>query len=243
MVPIVATVLSRTNYSTMDVPEKAKAEQKLKAYFYTAALSTRYTEGTNAKINDDYKSLRQWILSDTVPGLISRGVDWNTEKIVENNKNGAFGKAVLCMLNNNGLQDYSNKNVGVGESIDSCDLHHIFPKAEYESLYPNTINSVFNFTWLIKDTNVYIKDKKTSQYIDDIIHDIGISEVHLKTIFQNHYINDKLYNCLKEERYNDFIDGRAELFKQLFENAGVNFSEVSQDDLEVEEVDEEDIEI
>lgn len=63
MVPIVAAVLSRTKYNNMDVPTKAKAEQKIKTYFYTVALSTRYTEGTNAKINEDYKGLKQWISS------------------------------------------------------------------------------------------------------------------------------------------------------------------------------------
>lgn len=236
MVPIVAAVLSRTKYTTMDVPTRAKAEQKIKTYFYTAALSTRYTEGTNAKINDDYKALKLWISSDDVPTMIAHGVDWNTEKIVENNKNGAFGKAVLCMLNSHGLRDfYANKAVGIGENIESCDLHHIFPKAQYESNYPELINSVFNFTWLLKDTNIYIKDEKTCDYLTKILMDVGISESQLKAILESHHINDVLYSKLKGEEYIEFIDKRAELFKQLFMNAGVQFTEVAQDDLEVEQ--------
>lgn len=235
MVPIVAAVLSRIKYVMMDVPAKAKAEQKIKTYFYTVALSTRYTEGTNAKINDDYKSLKRWITSDDTPTMISHGVDWNTEKIVENNKNGAFGKAVLCMLNSNGLKDfYENRNVGVGESIDSCDLHHIFPKARYGECYPALINSVFNFTWLLKDTNIYIQDEKTTDYIVKILTDVGITESQLKHVLLSHYIDDKLYNELKDEKYIDFIDDRAESFKKLFADAGVQFTEVTQDELEVE---------
>ena len=235
MVPIVAAVLSRIKYTTMDVPTKAKAEQKIKTYFYTVALSTRYTEGTNAKINEDFKGLKQWISSDELPALISHGVDWNTEKIVENNKNGAFGKAVLCMLNSNGLKDfYGNSYVGIGENIESCDLHHIFPKAKYESIYPECINSVFNFTWLLRDTNIYIQDERTVDYLDKIITDVGFSESQLKNILNGHYVNEALYQMMRSEKYIEFIDGRAELFKQLFVNAGVQFMEVAQDELEVE---------
>lgn len=240
MVPIVAAVLSRTKYKTMDVPTKAKAEQKIKTYFYTVALSTRYTEGTNAKINEDFKGLKQWISSGDMPAMISHGVDWNTEKNVGNNKNGAFGKAVLCMLNSNGLKDfYANSSVGVGENLDSCDLHHIFPKAQYERLYPELINSVFNFTWILKDTNIYIQDEKTIEYLNKIIKDVNISESQLKTILNGHYINDTLYQTMRSEKYLEFINGRAELFKQLFINVGVQFMEVTQDELEVE-FDEED---
>jgi len=241
MVPIVAAVLSRTKYKTMDVPTRAKAEQKIKTYFYTVALSTRYTEGTNAKINDDFKGLKQWISGGDMPTMISHGVDWNTEKIVENNKNGAFGKAVLCMLNSNGLRDfYAPSNVGVGEQLDSCDLHHIFPKAKYGETYPELINSVFNFTWLLKDTNIYIQDEKTKDYLDNIISDVGITESQLKNILKTHHINDILYQNMREDKYVKFIDGRAELFKQLFIDAGVQFIEVSQDELEVEIAEEDD---
>lgn len=240
MVTIVAAVLSRIKYKNMDVPTRAKAEQKIKTYFYTVALSTRYTEGTNAKINEDFKGLKQWISSGDIPAMISHGVDWNTKKIVENNKNGAFGKAVLCMLNSNGLKDfYGNDSVGVGENLDSCDLHHIFPKAQYEELYPNLINSVFNFTWILKDTNIYIQDAKTTEYLDKIMMDRGISESQLKSILSGHYIDDNLYQALRSEKYIEFIYERAELFKQLFDNAGVKFMEVAQDELEVE-MDEED---
>lgn len=240
MIPIVSAVISRTRYKTMDVPTKANTERKIKTYFYTVALSNRYTEGTNAKINEDFKGLKQWISSNTIPTLISHGVDWNAEKIIENNKNSAFGKAILCMLNSSGLKDfYSNSAVGIGENISSCDLHHIFPKAQYEKTYPNLINSVFNFTWILKETNIYIQDKKTKDYLKNIMTDVNIPENELKSILDTHHINSSMYQKMCSENYVDFIRERAELFKQLFTNAGVQFVEVSQEELEIE-FDEED---
>lgn len=241
MVPIVAAVLTRTKYASMDVPSQAKVEKKIKAYFFTAALSTRYTEGTNAKINDDFKSLNQWISSDVVPAMVTHGVDWNTLKIVENNKNGAFGKAVLCMLNSMSPRDfYSDKLVGVGENIDSCDLHHIFPKAKYESSYEKTIDSVFNFTWLLKETNIYIKDSTTTDYLNGILQNTGESESQLQTILTSHLISDDIFSYMKQEQFEKFIDARAEKFQKLFVNVGVKFRDVDQDELEVEDNESED---
>lgn len=237
LVTIVAAVLSRTKYSRMSVPKKAKTEQKIKAFFFTAALTSRYTEGTNAKINEDFKSLNLWISNDQIPAWVTHGVDWNTPKIVENNKNGAFGKAVLCMLNSGNLTDfYTNDKVGIGEHIDSCDLHHIFPKAQYESQYDDKIiNSVFNFTWLTKETNNYIKDKNTNKYLADIMSDSGKSEDQLKALLSGHIVSDEIYEAMKKEDYITFINKRADKIKSLFENAGVTFRDVDADDLEVED--------
>ncbi len=241
MVPIVAAVLARTKYADMDVPSQGKVEKKIEKYFFTSALSSRYTEGTNAKINDDFKSLNQWISNDIIPGMISHGVDWNTAKIIENNKNGAFGKAILCLLNNKNPKDfYHNKQVGVGESIESCDLHHIFPKAAYEGQYNDSINSVFNFTWLQKDTNNYIQDEKTKDYIDKIMIETGMSENSFKQLLTGHLIDNNLYKALKEEEYTNFISGRAECFKSILADLGVQFKEVNQDELEVEQDENED---
>ena len=242
MIPIVAAVLAKTKYLNMSVPEKSNVENKLKRFFFTASMATRYTEGTNAKINDDFKALNRWISNDQMPDLVSKGVDWNTEKIVNNSKNGAFGKAILCLINSQNPKDFYSQSeaVGLGMNINPCELHHIFPKAKYEGQYKDLINSVFNFTWLLKDTNNFIKDAKTSEYIDKIISDTNISEEQLKSILSKHCINSDVYNSLKSEDYRSFIYGRAEEIKALFDRMGIVFRSVNKDELEVEENDSED---
>ncbi len=241
MIPIVAAVLAKTKYADMSVPAKSSAQNKLKRFFYTVSMATRYTEGTNAKINDDFKALNKWISNDQIPDLVSKGVDWNTEKIVTNNKNGAFGKAVLCLINSQNPKDFYSQSeaVGLGKDINSCELHHIFPKAEYEDKYNELINSVFNYTWLLKETNNYIKDAKTCSYLDGIISETNISEDQLKSVLSDHLITGEVYDKLKAEDYNSFISGRAEGIKNMFDNIGVIFRSVNQDELEVEEDDSE----
>lgn len=237
MVPIVAGVLSRVKYRTMPVPTKGVVDKKIKAYFFTVSLSSRYTEGTNAKIKDDFISLNQWISNNVEPKIITNGVDWNTSALIQNNKNSAFGKAVLCMLNSlNPMDFYLNKPVGIGEHIDSCDLHHIFPKATYENEYKEMINSVFNFTWLLKDTNIYIKDLSTAVYLNNIQNEMDLSNNQIKALFVNHNIDSDCFELIKNEKYDEFINYRAEKFKELFTNAGVVFRDVEKEDIEVEEI-------
>lgn len=240
MVTIIAAVLAKIKYSTLNFSVKAKIENKIKKYFYTVSLALRYTEGTNKKMYDDFKNIMKWINEDTVPLMISNGVNWNTDKIVDNNKSGAFGKAILSLLNSKKPTDfYRNQSVGVGESIESCDLHHIFPKATYENKYKEKINSVFNFTWLKRDTNQYIQDDTTTEYINKIITEIPINEDELKSILDSHIINSDLYELLKKEDYMAFITKRAECFKKMLKDIGVNFIDVAQDDIEVDNEEEE----
>ncbi len=236
LVTIVAAVLSRTKYKFMDVPTKGEAEEKIKKYFFTASLTSRYTEGTNAKINEDFKSLNQWVSNDIIPAMISHGVDWNTEIIISNKKNSAFGKAVLCMLNARNPKDfYRSKYVGVRENVESCDLHHIFPKATYEANNESLINSVFNLTWLTKDSNNYIKDNTTKVYLGNIMSSLGKTEAQLKTDLELHNIDDETYNMLINENYYGFISKRANKYRNLFSEVGVNFRDVDKDEVEVEE--------
>ncbi len=242
IVPIIAAVLAKTKYiKKISVPKKANIEKKLKVYFYTVALSARYTEGTNAKINDDFKALMRWIEQEETPLIIEHGVEWNTNIVIVNKKNGAFGKAVLCLLNNKGLKDfYTSNSVGIGENLVACDLHHIFPKAEYGDRYPKVINSVFNFTWLTKESNVHIQDGKTCHYIKDIMKDVPLTENQLKGRLDNHFINDELLEFMRQENYIEFIKGRAELFKRAFMEVGVKFTDVSQDEMDGDFDDEDD---
>ena len=235
LVTIVAAVLARTKFKSMNSEKQAIVKKKLKKYFFTTALAARYTEGTNAKINEDFKVLNQWISNDKMPAMIQRGVDWNTNGIIGYKKNSAFGKAILCVLNSCKPKDfYDDRQVGIGETIKPCDLHHIFPKATYETSNAEMINSVFNITWLIKDTNIRIKDRRTNEYMTNIINNIGLSENEIKAKLKCHVINADSYNALFDEDYTTFIQNRANEYKKRFADIGVVFREVGEDEVDIE---------
>lgn len=207
---------------------KSNFEEKIKKFFYTTAFSGRYAEGTDAKIQKDYDALYEWILENKTPDVMSRGVEWNTENRLRNTGNSAFGKAVLCLINGNEPQDFYIQNI-VGQKTKGIEtqFHHIFPTARYKDQYrEERLNSVFNITLISAESNNYISDKKTKEYLQGIYKERGITEKSFKTTLRAHFIDDDCYAFLLSEDFEAFIRKRAELIKTWLEDMGITIKSV-----------------
>ncbi len=191
-------------------------EEKIKKFFFASSFSNRYTEGTDAKIQKDFFDINNWIKSDIVPAVVDLGLIWDTEKYIGYSTNSAFGKSVLCLINNNHPTDfYTTENVGNFLDSTESQLHHLFPKANYSKrIDDKRLNTIFNFTFITSKTNNYIKDADTSKYLKDILIDRGIDEETLKDELQKHFIDDNCYDSLINEDFEKFIHQRAELIKE-----------------------------
>ena len=204
MIPLIAAVLVDRNYDNLRVDARAKIEQKIKEFFYYSAITSRYSEGTDNKLKEDYYYVLKWLVSEQVPAMVSQGILWNTSKYIGSTKKSAFGKAVLCLINSQNPRDfYENKNVGVGENTVSSQIHHIFPEAEYKLRVGESINSVFNYTFLTNEANNFISDKATDNYLNEIISMRQISTTTLKEILSKHIIDEECYDYMKQERYEE----------------------------------------
>lgn len=231
LIPVIASVLISRKYDTLNVGQQAVIKNKIRTYFFVASLTSRFTEGTNNKVKEDFNSLLTWTMGPDAskPAIIEAGVNWNTKAYLETQKGSAFGKAILCVLNSRKPRDfYKDTNVGIGETLESCDLHHIFPKASYEHGNENHINSVFNFTWLTKESNQFISDKTTKKYLEDI-ENSGTSEVALKNSLASHMIDSAMFESMKKENFEAFIIARAEAFKNILSSYEVKFNETNAD--------------
>ena len=62
----------------------------------------------------------------------------------------------------------------------------------------------------------------------------------MKRLLNDHIINSESYKLLRDEDYIAFITKRAECFKKLLKDIGVNFTDVAEDDVEVDNEDDED---
>ena len=237
VLPLFSALAIRTNIINEPKSNLAvigKFERKIKQFFYTTACAFYYTEGTDAKIEKNFNELFEWINDDNKkPVIVTTGVQWNTAKLINYTKDSAFGKAVLCLINSESPDDfYTNHTVGNGIDKAECQLHHIFPKAQYKDIYKN-INSIFNFTFITSESNNYIKDNKTCTYLKDIIKDTGRSENNLIELLDKHLINKKCYECLKTEDFNGFISNRAEMIKdKLINKCEIVINTVKDDEVE-----------
>jgi hypothetical protein len=242
VLPIVAALCVHKDFLGMGVGPKAKFKDKIEKMFYHTALTVRYTEGTDNKVNDDFLSMSRWIDGGEVPQFMQDSIPWNLDKFVRAKTGGAIGRAVLCAINKNRPDDfYLGHPVGVGQSLNACDKHHIFPKAKY----PHDLkDSVFNITFLSKESNNFIKDKRTSEYYDELLKLRDLTDSQGKAIFAKHFIADDVFRAFRDEKFEQFIKLRANSIKSYFENIGLVFFDVTdadidsvtEDELEEEEI-------
>lgn len=230
IIPVIAAILSDVNYKDCDQIKKSNIETKLKIWFYTIGLIERYAQGTDNKMKEDYVLLTHWLNNNRKPDYITQGLNYNIEEIIKTKASTAFGKTILVTLNSNNPIDFYLDNVtGYGNNIAvDCQLHHIFPKAEYGDENINKINSVFNFAIITTDSNQYIKDKKTLEYINGILSNTGISNEVLKLKLKTHFIEEDAYNYLYNENYNDFLKKRADNILNFLAKNGIKINKIEQ---------------
>ena len=101
--------------------------------------------------------------------------------------------------------ELSNTLLGRNSSLE---IHHIFPKnVLYKHKYSKAlVNSLGNYTFLTKDTNIKISDKEPSIYISEFIKsNPGVVE--------SHWIPTD-YQLLSVEKYEQFLSRRRELLAE-----------------------------
>lgn len=238
MLPIIAAIYVKKDIESLRAPKPAEIEQKIKTFFFCASLSSRYTEGTDQKITDDYTHLMRWIDGGSPPSFIADGIKWSTSAFIKA-KTGAIASTILCIINSCSPKDfYSDKTVGLGSNVEDCDKHHIFPKAKYQADNKELIESIFNKTFLTKESNVFIKDKSTRDYFYELIQTHGWKEDTGKARFSEHFINEATFQAFINEDYDKFLKLRAEEIKNHLKlNIGITIHDVDQSLIDDEDLD------
>jgi hypothetical protein len=241
IIPLFTAVLANRDYRNLKIDVKTSINQKLKEFFYYTALTSRYTEGTDNKLKEDYQLVLTWITSNQIPRIVSDGVLWNTSKYIGSTKQSAFGKAILCLINAQNPRDfYEEKIVGIGENSVSSQIHHIFPEATYKMNVVNNINSVFNQTFLTSDSNNFISDKRTSEYVEEIINKRDIPEEVFERELEKHIIDKDCFGFMIQENFDKFLEQRAECVKNKLIEIGIKVHDVAKEQIDAQ-VDDEDL--
>lgn len=254
LVASLAVILDKYPIDIKDSSISRLRKHKMIAWYFAAGLKERYSDGTDARQNQDIKEMSLWFASANYQEDIPK---WISEVFADFNnvtKNSSLGKSVISLLNSKKPLDfYDNKQVGA-LSIESCDLHHIFPRAalrkkimlerniqdkeKADSILKSEyqIDSMLNLTWILSDTNRnIIKDELPSKYFAEIIKQFGgTEEAHKKLmeILSGHAINEEALDCLLRDDYHGFIDERKKALKAEFKTTGFvhNLVDVDSDD-------------
>jgi hypothetical protein len=241
LVASAACIIKEFPIDIKDAKLKLLRQHKLKAWYFGAGVADRYSDGTDAKQNQDINEMKLWFGSDNmdtnIPGWLKElWSDFNSSK------NASLGKAVISMINFKEPKDfYEDKPVGPASAV-PCDLHHIFPraalreqimvkrgindkeKAEKIIRTEFSVDSILNQTWIYSDTNrKIISDKFPSVYLQEIITQYGgntVGKKKLMDIMQSHCINPEAVEALLRDDYEVFILERKKSIIAEFKTTG-----------------------
>jgi hypothetical protein len=210
-------------------------EEKIDTWYWCAIFSEWYSGSTETKMAKDYKEVLEWFTNkNKIPDIVS----YFREELLKNlfslrkvrNKGSSIYKGIFNILfKNKPIDFYQHREISYSET--DLEDHHIFPKKFLESKNINNeeVNSILNRTLLLSETNKQISNKSPGKYIQEMINgwqqrglSMEAAEEKVKNILKNHFINEKMFEILKEttedlesdkikENFEKFIQKREEL--------------------------------
>lgn len=209
--------------------------KKIDTWYWCAIFSEQYSSSTETHIAKDYKEVLEWFTNkDKIPEVVS---DFRDKLLLSNfslkkvrNKGSSIYKGIFNILfKNKPIDFYQHREISYSET--DLEDHHIFPKNFLESKNINNeeVNSILNRTLLLNETNKQISNKSPGKYIKEMINgwqqrglSMEAAEEKVKNIFKSHFINEEIFEILKEttedlesdkikENFEKFIQKREEL--------------------------------
>lgn len=219
IVPVLGAIL----WEYKGDPDDTNFKNNLKKWYWSAVLSEDYSGSSDSVMSKDFRDWVGWINNGKNIERINKiNQDFINELDLKNiMKGSAQYNAILCILALNDAKDfYKGRIVGTGSySNEKINDHHIFPK-QVKGLYPEKSktfidlkDSIVNRTLLLDETNNRIKNKKPSQYITKMIDKYG-NEQKVKSILREHLINEKAFEYMREDHFDNFVVEREKAIKQ-----------------------------
>jgi len=198
-------------------------------WFFMSALTGRYTDSPEARMEQDMAMLRGLSAPEHFVGALNRQIDvvltndfWevtlpNQLETAAAQNTGQFAFfAALCLLDANVL--YSNMKVRdlldptTKSSKAALDRHHLFPRAYLKSMGitdRRSINQVANYTLVEWKDNVSISNKPPREYAPQM--EKHFTDDELAKMYEWHALPERWY----EMDYRDFLEERRKRIAQV----------------------------
>lgn len=212
---------------------------KIKRWYWCSVFSQRYSGPVETYSALDFEQVISWVNDGAEPDAV-RTFIFRSDALQEiSSIRNAMYKGVLCLLAQNGAQDFSG-----GGGLNAIlfhdlgqDHHHIFPWNALSKLpvpiKDTRADSIINKTLISAAANRSISGKLPSKYVTEWRDKLGAEQYDC--ILKSHEINP---NYLREDKWNDFIMDRRERLKKLIESVcGGDFQPFSDDYQPIEDND------
>lgn len=208
MIPIVAAILKEIDTKM----NKADCYKKLDIWYWSSVFSNHYSSAVDSKLTSDFKEMKEWFNDGEIANSVingRRGLNILYLNEIESQSNAKY-RGVMSILAVAGSKDFVT-----GQTLEDApknEKHHLFPKSIFKLRH---INSVVNMAWMSKDTNRIIHNSKPSEYIPKFIKECYHgNEKEFLEVLKTHLINEKAYDCLKNDDFERFINERNKIITQ-----------------------------
>jgi len=187
----------------------------IKKWFLIANAKGRYSRGSSETyLDQDLLAIKNDNLQGLLDNLKIQFGRLDFQPIDFENKNTASGifKTMFTVMRHNGALDWSTPQVISMNNVanrNKIEFHHIFPqdflKGKYER---DDINDIANQTFIVKSTNVMIKNDDPAIYLPEVLKKKGEEN------FKKHCIptDQSLWHI---DKYPEFITKRRELLTSM----------------------------
>lgn len=207
-----------------DAPARLDAEGRartlLRRYIWRAFFTHRYEASTNARALDDYRRLRDLIVSPEAPtpevfdeaAYPLPGTDELIAARWPKNKD-RLARAILAVAIKQGGQDFADGRQANREELGRREYHHIFPDAylKRQGRSEREIYCALNcavVTWI---TNRNMSDKAPATYLAERKDGALMGEDEIRTRLESHLIP---YDAMSQS-YDAFLQTRADLIEPV----------------------------
>lgn len=198
--PAFAAILDYARTSPK-VINKADAQFKIKRWYWSSVLNSRYSSSAESTSTSDYKSMKRWFADEeSVPDSIREfEADFSRLDLIGLTKpNAAIYKAIFNLFIIEEARDWDTFEL---PEYDQLDDHHIVPKSWGKKNKLGTeINSVLNRSPLTPDTNrKVIKDRLPNDYLAELLKDNDPDRVY--QVLDSHLISRAAVDILLRDPF------------------------------------------
>lgn len=222
IIPVLGAILWEYSKQGEDI-DNFEFRDLLERWYWATAISGDYSGSSDTIMSEDFRNWKKWIHNKEP---IKRIKEVN-KKYIQDLELKSIGrgtslyKAIISMLALNEARDFfTGRKVGSGDySEGNINDHHIFPKKakglsqENSRFFSSSKDSIVNRTLLLDETNKKISSRRPSQYIENMVEKYG-NEEKVKSIFRKHLVNEKAYEYLKNNNFDEFILERERSIKK-----------------------------
>lgn len=217
LIPAAATF---AKHERVQGPKKGAIRSRLKRWFWCSVFSQVYEQGANSQAVKDATELSNWIAGGSAPDSV-RDFKFESDVLRETTprQRGIYRGCVALILRDEARDFHSGQKITAKLLRDSeIDDHHVFPKGFLNDNVSTTLRDcVLNRTLIDKVTNQKISNKSPSLYLSEIEDELGTE--HLKKILRSHVLPSGENSSLREDRFDDFLEGRQSRLLQTINNA------------------------